>query len=148
MTAGQAKRVRADHTLWRSALLTLGKVVRDVITNGFGGTGAVAGGMTGTEGGQRQTQICPMRRSTGFYPGGDLSIPAPRPGLIPGTFIGPTLVFPGVLNPGIPTTLPPTNPIVNATGTQIQIAPSGAQTFGTGTSMGGSSTTGPGTITG
>lgn len=86
------------------------KVVRDVITKNLDDSGSDC------------ERICPPRRSTGFYPGGDGCIPAPRKGLLPGTFIGPTLVFPGVLNPGIPTTVPPTNPTVNNFGTQVQIA--------------------------
>ena len=64
--------------------------------------------------------LCPRRRSTGVFAGGR-RIPAPRPGLVPGTFIGPTLVFPGVLNPGIPSTSPLANVIVNPTSNQIQV---------------------------
>jgi hypothetical protein len=106
------------------------KVVRDVITTGMGG------------GGGGPTTVCPARMSTGFFPGGG-GIPNARPGLIPGTFIGPTLIFGGVLNPGIPTTLPPTNPVVNTTGTQVQISPAANQTgMGTGT---GGTTAGTGT---
>jgi hypothetical protein len=71
-------------------------------------------------------RLCPKRRSTGFFPGGD--IPAPKPGLMPGTFVGPTLVFPGVLNPGIPSTSPLANVIVNPTGTLIQVTENGGDT--------------------
>ncbi|HYF96119.1 MAG TPA: hypothetical protein VD969_28235 [Symbiobacteriaceae bacterium] len=110
-----------------------------MITNGMAAGGAAAG-VAGAAG-QQQMMVCPQRRSTGFFPGGDGTIPNARPGLIPGTFIGPTLIFAGVLNPGIPTTLPPTNPVVNTTGTQIQIAPAANQTFVTGT---GTTTTGAG----
>lgn len=113
------------------------KVVRDTITNG----------MNGTPNGN-QNMVCPARRSTGFFPGGDGTIPGARPGLIPGTWIGPTLIFAGVLNPGIPTTLPPTNPVVNTTGTQVQITPAANQTgIGVGQNgTNGSTTTGTGGV--
>ncbi len=88
------------------------KVVREVTT-----------GIAGGGGGQPPVAICPPRRSSGFFPGGNGTIPAPRPGLIPGTFIGPTLVFPGVLNPGIPSTIPFPNNIRSFTGSQVQINP-------------------------
>ncbi|HYF94362.1 MAG TPA: DUF3794 domain-containing protein [Symbiobacteriaceae bacterium] len=68
--------------------------------------------------------LCPKVRSTGVFPGSK-RIPAPKPGLIPGTWIGPTLVFPGVLNPGIPSTSPVANVIVNPAGNQIQITDRG-----------------------
>ncbi|HLO04790.1 MAG TPA: DUF3794 domain-containing protein [Symbiobacteriaceae bacterium] len=65
------------------------------------------------------TDLCPPRRSTGFFPG---KIPTAQPGLIPGSWVGPTLVFQGVLNPGIPTLLPPANvPSATAQDNQIQI---------------------------
>jgi hypothetical protein len=67
------------------------------------------------------TTTCPTVRSQGFFPGGDGTIPRARPGIIPGTFIGPTLIFPGVLNPGRATTLPLANPTVNNPGTIIEI---------------------------
>ena len=104
-------------------------VVRDVITTGMGGGGG-------------PTIVCPARMSTGFFPGGG-GIPSARPGLIPGTWIGPTLIFGGVLNPGIPTTLPPTNPTINTTGTQVQISPAASQTgIGTGGTTAGTGTGG------
>lgn len=89
------------------------KVVRDVITNNVGaGAGA-----------NQEVPLCPPRRSTGFFPGGNGTIPAPRPGPLPGSWIGPTLLFPGVLNPGIPTAIPPANIIVAPSPSQVQIAP-------------------------
>lgn len=88
------------------------KVVRDVITCGFG------------DGSGQPGPICPQRPSTGFYPGGHGAIPGARPGLVPGSWVGPTLVFPGVLNPGIPSMIPLSNNIVNFQGTQVQIASS------------------------
>ena len=104
------------------------KVVRDVVTDSMGGGGVVTG--TGSGAGvvidgnnNNRTGICPPRRSTGFFLGGgnNPTIPRARPGLLPGTWIGPTLIFPGVLNPGIPTTIPPTNRIVSGQGTQVQV---------------------------
>jgi hypothetical protein len=70
----------------------------------------------------RFAKFCGKARSMGFFPGG--GIPQAQEGLIPGTFIGPTLIFPGVLNPGIPTRLPLLNETVGKTGTQVQINPS------------------------
>jgi len=125
-------------------LLTFVKVVRDMITNNLTGTGAM--GMAGT--GMQQPPVCPPRRSTGFFPGGDGTIPNARPGLLPGTWIGPTLVFAGVLNPGIPTTIPPTNPVANNNGTQVQIAPAAAQSMMNGTTISGTTTGAGGTTIG
>lgn len=97
-------------------MLTFAKVVRDVITSTLTG-----GGTTGT--GAQQAAVCPPRMSTGFFPGGAGEIPRPRPGNVPGTWIGPTLIFPGVINPGIPSTIPFANTIVaTTTGNQIQVA--------------------------
>lgn len=64
--------------------------------------------------------LCPKRRSTGTPIGGG-RIAAPRPGAIPGSWIGPTLLFAGVLNPGIPTTQPGPNVILNPQTTQVQV---------------------------
>lgn len=69
--------------------------------------------------GVRGHDLCPKPRSTGFFPGGP--IPAPKPGLTPGTWIGPTLVFPGVLNPGIPALSPLPNVILSPASTQVQV---------------------------
>ncbi|HWI66718.1 MAG TPA: hypothetical protein VNT75_33305 [Symbiobacteriaceae bacterium] len=114
-----------------------------MITNNLTGTGTTAGTAAGA-GAAQIPPVCPPRRSTGFFPGGDGTIPAPRPGFLPGTFIGPTLVFAGVLNPGIPTTFPPATPTINTLGTQVQIAPAAGQTGTTGTTGTGSTTTGAG----
>lgn len=65
------------------------------------------------------SRLCKKPRSMGSFPGG--RIPRAKPGLVPGTFIGPTLTFPGVLNPGIPALSPLPNVIVNPTGTLIQV---------------------------
>lgn len=107
-------------------LLTIGKVVRDVITSNL---------MSTTQ--DQVDQICPARRSTGFFPGGNGTIPAPRPGLLPGTFIGPTLIFPGVLNPGIPSTIPFANPIHTQFSSQVQINPAPPTGTTTGSTSGG-----------
>lgn len=72
-----------------------------------------------SECGDRDHSLCPKRRSTGVHSSG--RIPAPRPGMIPGTWIGPTLLFDGFLNPGIPALSPLSNIIVNPTGSQIQL---------------------------
>lgn len=105
------------HLIDKSIVFICVKVVRDVVTDTFGnGMGmGVNGGM------QRQVALCPERRSTGFFPGGNGMIPRVRKGGLPGTWVGPTLIFPGVLNPGIPTTFPPSNTIVSKVGTQIQV---------------------------
>lgn len=121
-------------------LLTFVKVVRDTITNNLGGTGGTAG--TGAQ----MPPVCPARRSTGFFPGGDGTIPNARTGLLPGTWIGPTLIFAGVLNPGIPTTLPPANPLANTTGTQVQVTPAATQSTTMGTTA-STTTTGAGGTT-
>ncbi|HLO04789.1 MAG TPA: hypothetical protein VK191_16910 [Symbiobacteriaceae bacterium] len=72
--------------------------------------------------------LCGDRRSTGFFPGGNGTIPSARPGLLPGTWIGPTLIFPGVINPGIPSTIPlQSAPSAGASDNQIQITPAAAQ---------------------
>lgn len=95
-------------------LLSSVKVVRETITSGLAGA---AGGAAAP------TAICPPRPSTGTFLGGGPAgvIPAPRPGLLPGTFIGPTLVFPGVLNPGIPTTIPVASVPVATAGLSSQV---------------------------
>ena len=49
------------------------EVVRDTITTTL--TGAGIGGMVTP--GQQQVQICPPRMSTGFFPGGNGTIPLP-----------------------------------------------------------------------
>ncbi|MFZ5827967.1 MAG: hypothetical protein ACOY94_26985 [Bacillota bacterium] len=69
--------------------------------------------------------LCPERRSTGLFLGGGGNglIPGPRPGPLPGSWIGPTLLFAGVLNPGVPTTIPPTSPVVAPTPSQVQVTP-------------------------
>ncbi|HWI61762.1 MAG TPA: DUF3794 domain-containing protein [Symbiobacteriaceae bacterium] len=64
-------------------------------------------------------RLCKKRRSTGVFIGGD--IPPAKPGPFPGTWIGPTLLFPGVLNPGIPSLTPLSNVILNPSGTQVQV---------------------------
>ncbi|MEW8977243.1 MAG: DUF3794 domain-containing protein [Symbiobacterium sp.] len=103
------------------------KVVRDTVTdtlgNGMGATtgGGISGVIINGNGNGGGTALCPQRRSTGFFPGGNGTIPRARPGLLPGTWIGPTLIFPGVLNPGIPTTIPPMNQIMSLQGTQVQV---------------------------
>lgn len=68
-------------------------------------------------------KLCRRPRSMGHFPFG--RIPAAKPGPVPGTWIGPTLLFPGVLNPGIPSTIPLANVIVNPAGTLIEIAEEG-----------------------
>lgn len=121
----------------KSIIFLCVKAVREVITTNLqagGAVGGVAGGITagggivigaaGTTTAATTNQgFCPARRSTGFFPGGQGLIPAPTPGPLPGTWIGPTLVFPGVLNPGIPTRIPPTNHIQNNSTAQIQVTP-------------------------
>jgi hypothetical protein len=103
------------HTLIdKSIIFVCVKVVREVVNGGM------AGGAVGVMG--QQVSICPPRRSTGFFPGGNGTIPPARPGRLPGTFIGPTLIFPGVINPGIPTKIPPANFITSNKGTQVQLA--------------------------
>lgn len=85
----------AFHTLIDKSIVFLcAKVVRQTVTTTTAGGGAA------------MMALCPTRPSTGFFPGGNGMIPGARPGLLPGTFIGPTLIFPGVLNPGIPSTIP------------------------------------------
>lgn len=117
----------------KSVIFICVKVVREVITNnlmgsgisGAGGSGDITNGITINGNGQQQ-MICPQRQSMGLFPGGNGTIPAPQRGLLPGTWIGPTLIFPGVLNPGIPTTVPLANrPLTSGVGTQVQIAQPG-----------------------
>lgn len=106
------------------------KAVRDTISE--------LNGMPGVPPTQPQPEnvLCPVRPSTGFFPGGNGAIPNARRGLVPGTWIGPTLIFPGVLNPGIPTTIPLPNQQVNGGGTQVQIAQPGfTGTTNTGTTL-------------
>lgn len=107
----------------KSIIFVCVKVVRDTITNGITTTGVGATGAVTTTNQQMMDMVCPQRRSTGFFPGGDGTIPRPQPGLIPGTWIGPTLIFPGVLNPGRATTLPLRNPVANTNFTQVQVTP-------------------------
>lgn len=102
------------HLIDKSIVFICVKVVRDTVTDMLNGMGVSMGN-------QRMVALCPERRSTGFFPGGNGRIPMARKGGLPGTFIGPTLIFPGVLNPGIPTTFPPANTIVSKVGTQIQV---------------------------
>ncbi|HWI51955.1 MAG TPA: DUF3794 domain-containing protein [Symbiobacteriaceae bacterium] len=120
----------------KSVVFICVKVVRDTVTDfddhdddhDRSETGCLSGQGEGARGeatlkNQRpkgRAKLCPKRRSTGVFPGSN-RIPAPKPGLIPGTWVGPTLVFAGVLNPGIPSTSPVANVIVNPTGTQIQV---------------------------
>lgn len=85
------------------------KVVRDTVTNGIDDSSG------------HDVCLCPPRRSTGFFPGGNGMIPGARPGLLPGSFIGPTLIFAGVLNPGIPTKIPPANPVIAPSPSQVQV---------------------------
>lgn len=145
----------------KSIVFVCVKVVRDVITTGLGGTagttttGTTAGAgatTTGAAGTAQQPAVCPPRASTGFSPESIFTgvIPPARAGRIQGTWVGPTLTFEGVLNPGIPTLFPPTAAPVNTLGTQVQIAPAAAQTLTTGTGTGtGSTTTGSfGTVQG
>jgi hypothetical protein len=108
------------------------KVVREMVTT------TLAGGQAGA-GGQQQTQLCPTRMSTGIFAGGGL-IPPARPGLVRGSWIGPTGIFPGVLNPGIPTTLPLPNTIISTVGSQIEIVGQNPTATTTGTGMGTTTT--------
>jgi len=106
----------------KSIIFLCVKVVRDVVTDTLGngmGSGTTGVVINGTN--NNGTMLCPQRRSTGFFPGGNGTIPRARPGILPGTFVGPTLIFPGVLNPGIPTTIPPMNTILSQQGTQVQV---------------------------
>lgn len=128
----------------KSIIFICVKVVRDVVTNNLSGSGAGfssgvnINGTNGTNG----NGLCPQRQSTGFFPGGNGTIPAPRPGLLPGTWIGPTLIFPGVLNPGIPTTIPVANQTLGTgIGTQVQIAQPGITTNTGSDVQGGTGTT-------
>ncbi|MBP2017714.1 hypothetical protein J2Z79_001099 [Symbiobacterium terraclitae] len=107
----------------KSIIFLCVKVVRDVVTDTLGnGMGAsTTGVVVNGNGNNNGAMLCPQRRSTGFFPGGNGTIPRAKPGLLPGTFVGPTLIFPGVLNPGIPTTVPPMNAIVSLQGTQVQV---------------------------
>lgn len=98
------------------------KVVRDAATRVF------PSGTLPTPIPTSAEALCGTRRSTGFFPGGDGTIPAARPGLIPGTWIGPTLIFPGVINPGIPSTLPlASTPAAGTFDNQLQITPAAPQ---------------------
>jgi hypothetical protein len=99
----------------KSIIFLCVKVVRDVVTNGL-----AANGMGATPG--QLPPLCPTRSSMGFFPGGNGTIPPPRQGLVPGSYVGPTLIFPGVLNPGIPTMIPLQNNIVTTQGSLVQIA--------------------------
>jgi hypothetical protein len=110
----------------KSIIFICVKVVRELTSGQAAGVG-------------QQVQLCPPRRSTGFFPGGTGLIP-PRPGIIPGSFIGPTVTFPGVLNPGIPTLIPPASPVTAPTSSQVQITTPGV--LATGTTAGGVTTTG------
>ncbi|MFZ5814854.1 MAG: DUF3794 domain-containing protein [Bacillota bacterium] len=115
----------------KSIIFLCVKVVRDTVTNGITPTpgaaavtpGVAVGAVGGVGVAGQQVPICPERRSTGFFPGGNGFIPGPRPGPVPGSWVGPTLIFPGVLNPGVPTTFPPTNvTVAGAAGpTQVQV---------------------------
>lgn len=125
----------------KSIIFLCVKVVRDVVTNNLqaGGVAAVGGVVTGggfaaggvtagagvvLDGGAgRAVGLCPVRRSTGFFPGGNGVIPRAQPGPFLGTWVGPTLVFPGVLNPGVPTLVPGSNTILAPGGSQIQVTP-------------------------
>lgn len=91
----------------KSQIFICVKVVREVVTTGVTGAGG-----TPTP---SATALCPTPRSTGFFPGGQGTIPAATPGPLPGTFVGPTLIFPGVLNPGIPTRFPTANHLIGGT---------------------------------
>lgn len=110
-----------DSLVDKSIVFLCVKVVRETVTNNLNCN--------------TDQEVCPPRRSTGFFPGGNGTIPGARPGPLPGTFIGPTLIFPGVLNPGIPTTIPPANIIATTTTSQVQVTPAvttdTADTFGT-----------------
>ncbi len=100
----------AFHTLIDKSIVFLCvKVVRDTVSNGVNGCNQITG------------PLCPERRSTGFFPGGNGRIPRPQPGPVPGTWIGPTLIFPGVLNPGIPDTVPQTRGPRHDTSTLVQV---------------------------
>lgn len=101
----------------KSIIFLCVKVVRGMIANQVTGAAGVSG-VTNEE------DLCPPRRTTGLVLGGGNGIiPPPRRGLLPGTWIGPTLLFAGVINPGIPTTIPPRSPIVATTPSQIQVTP-------------------------
>jgi hypothetical protein len=123
----------------KSIVFVCVKVVRETITSTL--AGGAAGGAAGTT---TMAAICPPRRSTGFFPGGAGTIPPPRPGLLPGTFIGPTLLFSGVLNPGIPTTIPVASvPTGTGTSSQVQVTATGtAATTGDMGAAGGTMGTG------
>jgi len=129
-----------------SLLITLVKVVRDTITTTLTGTGVGVGVGGMVTPGQQQVQICPPRMSTGFFPGGNGTIPGARPGMVPGTWIGPTLIFPGVLNPGIPSTIPLPNTTVSTTGSVVQLSqvPTPTTTTGMAGSTVGGTTIGTG----
>jgi len=103
----------------KSIIFLCVKVVRDVVTNGLDTT--VPPTVLGLAPGQIPP-LCPARPSMGFFPGGNGVIPPARAGLIPGTFVGPTLIFPGVLNPGIPTLIPLQNNVVSTQGSIVQVA--------------------------
>lgn len=126
----------------KSVVFLCVKVVRDVVTDldhedesdghdlsdDHSGSGR---GRHGSKGKKRkdhnQHKLCPKRPTTGFFPGG--GIPAPKPGPFPGTWVGPTLIFPGPLNPGIPSAFPFPNTIVNPGGTLVQLT-GGTETGG------------------
>jgi hypothetical protein len=56
-------------------------------------------------------KICPAPQTTGLAMGAPHGqVPFAQPGVIPGSWVGPTLLFPGFINPGRPTGLPPSNP--------------------------------------
>ncbi len=138
-------------------MLTLAKAVRNVVSEiGAGaaggvvgapvagpvvGAGVTAGGVVGApvigattrQQPVPETAICPQRRSTGFHPTG--IIPAAQQGPFTGTWVGPTLVFSGVLNPGIPTAFPPGSLIQAPSFSQIQVT--GVQPVQTTTTTGG-----------
>ena len=104
---------------------------------GAGGTTGVATLAGGTSGG-----LCPPRPTTGFVAGNTGTVPPPTPGPLPGTWIGPTITFPGVLGPGAPSAIPPTGGVHSTQPAQVQIAPATSPPSQTGTGSTGGITLG------
>lgn len=117
----------------KSVVFLCVKVVRDVVTGldhddesgssdesgDQSGSGRFRHGGKGKKRKQDHHGLCPKRPTTGFFQG--VGIPSPKPGPFPGTWVGPTLIFAGTLNPGIPSAFPFPNTIVNNRGTLVQI---------------------------
>jgi len=106
----------------KSIIFICAKVVRSVISNGMAAApSAIAGRMTTVNGNGTvpDAMLCPQRRTTGFHPTG--SIPLAQPGPVAGSWVGPTLIFGGVLNPGIPGAFPPSNTVFTGSFSQLQV---------------------------